>query len=160
MKKVNTKEILKKRLKKAKKHYEALKEYKEFINKMGDIYSIYMFNSLRVEERAILEAFLKRFASLQDYLGAKIFPLLLELAGISTSKMSEVLYYIEKEEIIDSFENWVELREIRNNLEHDYPDELEEALNDLKQCVESFDKIESYFLNSLEFFKKYTNEDI
>jgi len=111
-----------------------------------------MFNSLRVEERAILEASLKRFASLQDYLGSKIFPLLLELAGISSSKMSEVLFYIEKEEIIDSFENWVELREIRNNLEHDYPDELEEALNDLKKCVNNFDKIESYFLNSIEFF--------
>jgi len=157
---MRNKEILKRRLIKAKKHYEALKGYKKFILKMGDIYNPFIFSGLKLEERAILEAYLKRFASLQDYLGAKIFPLLLEIAGISASKMSEVLFYIEKEEIIDSFENWVELREIRNELEHDYPEELEEALKDLKKCIDSFDKIERYFLNSVEFFKRYTNEDI
>ena len=150
-----TKQILEKRLNKAKKHYEALRDYKSYIDKMGDIYNPFIFNSLKVEERAILEAYLKRFASLQDYLGAKIFPLLLEIAGISATKMSEVLYYIEKEGIIDSFEDWVFLREIRNNLEHDYPEELEEALNDLKKCVENFEKLEKYFLNSEEFFEKY-----
>ena len=151
----NTKEILKKRLEKAQKHYEALSGYKKYISKMGDIYTPYIFDSLSIEEKAVLEAYLKRFASLQDYLGAKIFPLLLEVAGINAAKMSEVLYYIEKEEIIDSFENWIELREIRNDLEHDYPDELEEALNDLKICVDNFEKLEKYFLNSKNFFKKY-----
>ena len=150
-----TKEILEKRLNKAKKHYEALRDYHSFIQKTGDIYSPYFFNSLRIEEKAILEAYLKRFASLQDYLGAKIFPLLLENAGISANKMSEVLFYIEKEEIIDSLDNWIELREKRNELEHDYPEELEEALQDLKFCVDSFERLEKYYLNSLQFFKKY-----
>ncbi len=69
--------------------------------------------------------------------------------------MSEVLSNIEKENIIDSLENWIELREVRNELEHDYPEELQEALNDLKFCVNSFEKIESYYLNSLAFFNKY-----
>ena len=150
-----TKEILEKRLNKAKKHYEALRDYHSFIQKTGDIYSPYFFNSLKIEEKAILEAYLKRFASLQDYLGAKIFPLLLENAGISVNKMSEVLFYIEKEEIIDSLDNWIELREKRNELEHDYPEELEEALQDLKFCVDSFERLEKYYLNSLQFFKKY-----
>ncbi len=150
-----TKEILEKRLNKAKKHYESLRDYHSFIKKTGDIYSPYFFNSLRIEEKAILEAYLKRFASLQDYLGAKIFPLLLENAGISANKMSEVLFYIEKEEIIDSLDNWIELREKRNELEHDYPEELEEALQDLKFCVDSFERLEKYYLNSLQFFKKY-----
>ena len=152
---MNSKEILEKRLNKAKKHYKALKDYHSFIKKMGDIYSPYFFNSLKLEEKAILEAYLKRFASLQDYLGAKIFPLLLQTAGINSNKMSEVLFYIEKEEIIDSLDNWIELRVIRNELEHDYPEELEEALKDLKFCVDNFEKLEKYFLNSLNFFEKY-----
>jgi len=121
---------------------------------MGDIYSPSIFNSLLIEEKAILEAYLKRFASLQDYLGAKIFPLLLEIAGIIANKMSEVLYYIEKEEIIDSLDNWIELRVIRNELE-DCPEELEEALKDLKFCVDNFEKLEKYYLNALKFFEKY-----
>ena len=55
--------------------------------------------------------------------------------------MSEVLSNIEKENIIDSLESWIE---------------LQEALNDLKYCIDNFEKIQSYYLNSLNFFKKYS----
>ena len=158
MKQSDTKEILIKRFDKLSKHYEALKDYKSLINELllnKNIYDQFIFNTLKPEEKAILDAYLKRFSSIQDFLGAKIFSLLLDVAGINSSKMSEVLYYIEKEEIIDSLENWIELREVRNELEHDYPEELEEALVDLKFCIDSFEKIESYYLNSLKFANKY-----
>ena len=155
---MNKKEILQKRFDKLEKHYIAIKEYKILIDdllKENNIYDPFTFNTLKPEKRAILDAYLKRFASIQDFLGAKIFSLLLEIAGINNSKMSEVLSNIEKENIIDSLENWIELREVRNELEHDYPEELQEALNDLKYCVDSFEQLESYYLNSLNFFKKY-----
>ena len=154
----NKKEILAKRFSKLEKHYSALKEYKILIDALlneSNIYDQFTFNTLKPEKRAILDAYLKRFASIQDFLGAKIFSLLLEVAGINNSKMSEVLSHIEKEEIIDSLENWIELREVRNELEHDYPEELEEALKDLKYCIDSFTKLESYYLNALHFFQKY-----
>ncbi|MEA3290344.1 MAG: hypothetical protein U9Q04_09230 [Campylobacterota bacterium] len=157
---MNKKEILKKRFDKLEKHYIAIKEYKILIDdllKESDIYDQFIFNTLKPEKRAILDAYLKRFASIQDFLGAKIFSLLLEIAGINNTKMSEVLSNIEKENIIDSLENWIELREVRNELEHDYPEELEEALNDLKYCIDSFEQLESYYLNSLNFFKKYNS---
>lgn len=159
----SSKEILVSRFRKLDKHYIALKEYKELINQLvakKNIYDQFIFNTLKAEERAILDAYLSRFSSLQDFLGAKIFALLLDIAGINSSKMSEVLYSIEKEQIIDSLDSWIELREIRNELEHDYPEELEEALNDLKICINSFDKIELYYLNSLNFAKRYIDEII
>jgi hypothetical protein len=152
------KQILDKRLSKLSKHYHAFKDYKELIDVMvaqKNIYEPFVFNTLSVQERALLDAYLKRFSSIQDFLGAKIFPLLLEVAGIGGTKMSEVLYLIEKEEIIDSLDNWIELREIRNELEHDYPEELTEALRDLRFCIENFDKLESYTLNALSFAKRY-----
>lgn len=155
---MNTKEILAKRFDKLENHYKALKEYKLLIDDLlseSNIYDQFVFNTLKPEKRAILDAYLKRFASIQDFLGAKIFSFLLDLAGINNTKMSEVLSNIEKENIIDSLENWIELREVRNELEHDYPEELQEALNDLKYCVDNFHKIESYYLNSLNFYKKY-----
>lgn len=154
----NKKEILRKRFLKLEKHYTALKEYKSLIEeilKEKNIYDQFVFNTLEVQQRAILDAYLKRFSSIQDFLGAKVFSLLLEVAGINGNKMSEVLYNIEKEQIIDSLENWIELREIRNELEHDYPEELEEALKDLKFCIDGFEKIESYYLNSLNFANRY-----
>ena len=155
---MNKKEILKKRFDKLEKHYIAIQEYKALIDdllKESNIYEQFVFNTLKPEKRAILDAYLKRFASIQDFLGAKIFSLLLDVAGINNTKMSEVLSNIEKENIIDSLENWIGLREVRNELEHDYPDQLQEALNNLKYCINSFEQLESYYLNSLNFFKKY-----
>ena len=149
---MNTKEILKKRLNKLNKNFEILKDYKNYIEKLGDIYSPYVFNSLTLEERAILEAYLKRFAFVQDYLGAKIFKLLLENKGIIANKMSEVLVEMEREGIID-IEKWIELRNVRNELEHDYPDELEVALRDLKYCVENFSELEKIVKKVFEFAK-------
>jgi hypothetical protein len=155
---MNTKEILAKRFDKLEKHYIAFKEYKLLIDDLliqSNIYDQFIFNALKPEKKAILDAYLKRFASIQDFLGAKIFSLLLELAGINNTKMSEVLSNIEKENIIDSLENWIELREVRNELEHDYPEELQQALDDLKYCIDNFYKLESYYLNSLNFYTKY-----
>ena len=143
----NKKKILASRFLKLEKHYIALQEYKVLISdllKEKNIYEQFTFNALKPQEKAILDAYLKRFTSVQDFLGAKIFSLLLEVAGIPGSKMSEVLYNVEKERIIDSLDNWIELREVRNELEHDYPEELEEALGNLKFCIDSFEKIESY----------------
>ena len=154
----NKKKILISRFSKLEKHYIALKEYKVLIVELlkeKNIYEQFIFNALPPQEKAILDAYLKRFSSIQDFLGAKIFSSLLDIAGINGSKMSEVLYHMEREQIIDSLENWIELREVRNELEHDYPEELEEALRDLKFCIDSFDKIESYYLNSVNFAKKY-----
>ena len=128
---INKNQILINRFAKLQRHYIALKEYKLLINdllKQKNIFNGDIFCQLIPQEKAILDAYLKRFASLQDFLGAKIFSLLLEISGIGVSKMSEVLYSIEKEEIIDSLENWIELREIRNELEHDYPTDLDATL--------------------------------
>jgi len=150
--------ILQNRLNKLEKNYLALKEYNTLIEKLSldiDIFTPSNFEKLLPEQKAILDAYLKRFSSVQDFLGAKVFALLLDIAGISYSKMSEVLYHIEKEGIIDSFEEWIELREARNELEHDYPDELEDALEDLRFCVESFDRLERYYINSINFAKRY-----
>ena len=154
----DVKEILKKRLIKLEKHYLTLKEYKSLINTLvieQNIYHPDVFNALAPEKRAIVDAYLKRFSAIQDFLGAKIFSLLLEIAGIDGSKMSEVLYHVEKEGIIDSLEQWIELREIRNELEHDYPEDLEAALEDLKFFIDHFKTLETYFHNVTSFAKRY-----
>lgn len=154
----DSKEILKKRMDTLEKHFIAIREYRKLIDSClneKDIYDPVIFESLKAEERAILEAYLKRFASIQDFLGAKIFPLLLEVRGIRADKMSEVLEKIEKEEIIGSLDQWIELREIRDELEHDYPDNLVDALTDMRFCIEHLDVLESYYANSRKFVTGY-----
>jgi len=145
---------LKHQLNKVKAHYLALKEYYNYINDSKFDFDISSFEKLQVQDRGVLEAYLKRFASLQDYLGAKVFKGLLDISGISYSKMSEVLILMEKEEIID-LDQWIAFRNIRNNLEHDYPDELQDALNDLRYCIDSFKEIERVVIRVFEFARRY-----
>jgi hypothetical protein len=146
--------ILHKQLQKVQSHYQALKEYREFIKQIGFGFTSDEFEHLNIQTKAVLEAYLKRFSSLQDYLGAKVFKTLLSVAGVSYTKMSEVVFLIEREEIID-FDSWIEFRNIRNELEHDYPDELQEALNDLKYCVDSFEEMERIVQRVIDFAKRY-----
>jgi hypothetical protein len=153
-------EILKKRFYKLQKHYEAFKSYAPLIEEMllkEDILTVEKFNFIVPKDRAIFDAYIKRFASIQDFLGAKIFPSLVEISGIGSVKMTEVLYHMEREGVIDSIDNWIELREIRNDLEHDYPEELEEALKDLKYCIESFTLVESYVQNARKFAGRFNH---
>lgn len=132
---INTSQIVTERLAKLDRHMAALASYKELIDglvRSKPVYEVQVFEQLKPEEMAIFDAYLKRFASVQDYLGAKIFPVILDLAGIGAQSMSEVLSIIEKETIIDNLETWIALRETRNHLEHDYPTELQQALRDLQ----------------------------
>ncbi len=155
--------ILLSRLKKLKRHFTALTDYHSLITDVlskKNIYDPDVFNALTIQEKAFLDAYLKRFSSMQDFLGAKVFPLLLETAGIANNSMSETISLIEKEGIIDNLSNWIELRQTRNELEHDYPEKLNDALINLKFCIDSFKSLENYYHKTLAFAYKYTHETI
>lgn len=145
---------LKNQLEKVKAHYNALKEFHDAIETLDFNFTVEEYGQLEIPQKALLEAYLKRFSSLQDYLGAKIFKSLLDIAGISHNKMSEVLTLVEKEEIVD-LDRWIEFRNVRNELEHEYPDELEEALNDLKYCIDSFTYMQSVVQKVFIFARSY-----
>ncbi len=146
--------IIQKQLQKVQKHYEALKEYHVYIRKIGFDFSCEEFAHLDTPKKAVLEAYLKRFASLQDYLGAKVFKSLLDISGISYTKMSEVLILMEKEEIV-SLDKWIEFRNIRNSLEYDYPDALDDALQELKECVDNFVYMQQVVKSVFDFARRY-----
>ncbi len=42
-------------------------------------------------------------------------------------------------------------------LEHDYPDELAEALEDLRFCIDQFEEIEGYYHRAKAFAGRYTD---
>jgi len=69
----------------------------------------------------ILDSLLFRFSKLQDFLGQKIFRTFLEYQGLELNTFYDILKELEKEEILD-IDLWGSLREIRNELAHEYPD--------------------------------------
>ena len=76
---------------------------------------------------AILDQFILRFSKLQDSMGAKLFPETLELAKEQgeLKVFLDKLYRLEKIGAIESADNWLILREVRNQFSHDYPDDPE-----------------------------------
>ncbi len=76
-------------------------------------------------ELAILDQFSTRFSKLQDTMGAKLFPAVLELSKEQGELVAFIdqLYRLEKIGAIPSAESWLLLREMRNQFSHDYPDD-------------------------------------
>ncbi len=109
-------------------------------------------------ELAVLDQFSTRFSKLQDAMGAKLFPAVLEL----TKEQGELpafldkLYRLEKIGAILSAEHWLLLREMRNEFSHDYPDDptiqsaiLNKAYNLAGDLLSALNQIESFAANYL-----------
>lgn len=81
---------------------------------------------LSKEQRRILDQTAYRFAKLQDTLGQKVLPLILELAQepiAPDASFAEKLNWLERIGALPSAEDWKRLRVARNAIAHDYPDD-------------------------------------
>ncbi len=95
-------------------------------------------SSLSDNELSYLDMLSTRFAKLQDLLGAKIFPTLLRLMQEYDDKDSGLdrLHKLEKLGILPSAQEWITMRELRNYVTHDYPDDPELMANNLNKIVQ------------------------
>ncbi len=86
------------------------------------------FQSLTEEEVAVLEVFTNRFSKLQDAMGTKLFPLVLEIAKEPDELPAFIdkLNRLEKIGAIPSVNQWLGFRKVRNQFAHDYPEDSEQ----------------------------------
>ncbi|SDL68037.1 hypothetical protein SAMN05661010_02256 [Modicisalibacter muralis] len=79
-----------------------------------------------------VEAYTSRFCRLQDTTGDKLLPLWLRALGERTGAVADNLDRAEKLGVLDSADRWLEIRQIRNQMIHEYiesPQVLADALN-------------------------------
>lgn len=80
--------------------------------------------AIRLEEDADLaervEAFVGRFGRLQDTVGDKLLPLLLSAMGEKTSAVIDNLDRAERLGLIASADEWMTMRNLRNQMVHEY----------------------------------------
>ncbi len=95
------------------------------------------YETLNQLERFALNALIFRFSKLQDLIGVKIFRAYLDFSGFETAEKSffDILREIEKEGIID-IDSWSELRELRNKIAHEYPEEIDEMVESINLFIE------------------------
>ena len=97
------------------------------------------FLSLSDEQMSFIEFMISRFTKLQDTIGAKIFPGIVDLLEGNTERLSflDTLHKLEKWNLLPSAERWIYLRELRNYLTYDYPDQPELMAKHINRAVEA-----------------------
>jgi len=89
------------------------------------------------EDSEMLDAFVSRYSRLQDTLGDKLLPILLRASLEKTGTQLDNLLRAEKLGWIESTESWVELRELRNRLVHEYMATADGLLEALQQALQN-----------------------
>jgi hypothetical protein len=92
------------------------------VNKLHP-FSAAVLANLPTDKLAFLDMLTTRFGKLQDIIGSKIFPIILNLLEEDAVAFIDKLNKLEKLGYIEDANWWIELREIRNKIAHDYPDD-------------------------------------
>ena len=93
----------------------------------------------KYEDLTSLEMFTGRFAKLQDTMGDSLFPEFLKFMGENVSSLSMIdrLNKLEKYNILESVSQRRALRELRNDLAHEYPNSYSSLVNTLNKVFEN-----------------------
>ena len=83
-----------------------------------------------------IDAFVTRFGRLQDTVGDKLLPQYLDALGEATGPAIDNLNRAEKLGLIHSAEIWMTLRDMRNQMVHEYMEDLEKLANALNKAHE------------------------
>lgn len=98
----------------------------------------------------IVNSFLFNYLKIQDRIGTKVFKkVLYELREINdySIPMIDVLNTLEKLNIIEKADEWDRLREIRNNVTHDYPSDIDERIENIKLTLEGYSALKKIYNN-------------
>ena len=98
-----------------------------------------------------VEAFVSRFCRLQDTLGDKLIPVLLDLLGERNKVMIDNLDIAERLELIPSADEWMAIRQLRNQMIHEY-------IEDLTILVNALQAAQAYVPHLLVVVRKINNE--
>ena len=102
-----------------------------------------------------IDQFIFRFSKLQDAMGAKIFRYILEYLDedVTSLPMRDILNRLEKYKFLPDANEWIYIRELRNEIAHDYPlmeNDVVHILNELFSKVDImygiYDKLKAVFI--------------
>lgn len=85
-----------------------------------------------VELAERVEAFVGRFGRLQDTVGDKLLPLLLMALGEKSAAAIDNLDRAERLELLSSADEWMTMRSLRNQMVHEYVEDLVVLTNALQ----------------------------
>ncbi|NOQ65141.1 MAG: hypothetical protein GQ582_11580 [Methyloprofundus sp.] len=108
------------------------------------------------EKIKTIDAFIFRFIKLQDFMGDKLFKVLLKAVGEYKDNMAliDCLDKLEKLGLIKAADQWMNYRLIRNKLTHEYSSNQQEMLEGIQLAMLYFKEIK----HILETINSYIQE--
>jgi hypothetical protein len=118
-------------------HREALLEALEDLHQRN--LSAADLERLNKEDRRLLDQFAYRYTRLQDDMGARLMPAALRAMGeeIAAMPVLDRLSRLEQLGWLPSADEWADLRRIRNEFTHDYPETPPERFERLQLAIAS-----------------------
>jgi len=117
-----------------------LRESRDRVQKFYSTLSLPQAAPLTVEQRESCEALTARFARLSDFLFQRVFRTVDRIELVDEGTAIDRLNRMEKRGVIGSALQWRELRELRNQIAHEYLIEKSDRV-----LLESFEKADALF---------------
>jgi hypothetical protein len=104
-------------------------------------------------ELALFDQLIYRFSKLQDSMGTRLFKQLLEVLeeDITGLPFIDILYKMEKLNLLENAKDWIALRQTRNTLSHEYPFYQEVQMEELNLLPEDVDKLSTIWIKLREY---------
>ena len=111
------------------------------------------FSRITQLETALFDQFIYRFSKLQDAMGTRLFKQLLEALeeDISGLPFIDILYKLEKLQLIQSAKDWIDLRQTRNIVSHEYPFYKDVQIEELNLLPKEAEKLSDIWLKLKEY---------
>lgn len=111
------------------------------------------FYILEDEEMSYIDQYIFRFSKYQDLIGGKLIKQILVTEGEDVENLSfkDIFSRAEKIGIAENWEQWFELRQLRNEISHDYPVISEEAVKSLNRIVLSLSYLEETYSKCISY---------
>ncbi len=119
--------------------------------------SMSVYETLTTEQIRCIDQFVFRFSKLQDAIGAKIFRYVLELLDedVTALPMRDILNRMERYNLIPSAGEWLYIRELRNEIAHDYPLMGSELVSIISELISKNASLVEIYNNLRAVVKKY-----
>lgn len=110
-------------------------------------------SNLTDDEIAILDQLIYRFTKLQDAIGNKLFKCVLILLDeeIINKSQIDIFNRLEQLEIVNDYDKWKSLRDLRNELAYEYDEYDIETVEKLNLLFTKIPELESYLNDILNY---------
>ena len=107
------------------------------------------YSHLSKADRRLLDQFAYRYTRLQDDMGARLMPAVLKALGEDIGPMSAIDRFTRLEQLgwLASADEWLALRQVRNQFAHDYPDSAPERFERLQAATQAASQLLAIMMN-------------